>query len=71
MQGKFVGIRVLWYGEAAKGVIGCFKKVMKVKHQRAILWIDSNALFAGNAQQILMPMALCVWNSSARIVIKS
>ena len=53
-----MGIRVLWYGEAEKGVIGCFKKVMKVKHQRAILWIDSNALFAGNAQQILMPMAM-------------
>ena len=53
-----MGIRVLWYGEAAQGVIGCFKKVMKVKQQRAILWIDSNALFAGNAQQILMPMAM-------------
>ena len=66
-----MGIRVLWYGEAEKGVIGCFKKVMKVKHQRAILWIDSNALFAGNAQQILMPMAMCVWHLSARIVIKS
>ena len=43
-----MGIRVLWYGEAAKGVIGCFKKTMKFNQQRVVLWIGSNAPFVGN-----------------------
>lgn len=43
-----MGIRVLWYGEAAKGVIGCFKKAMKFNQQRVVLWNDLNAPFVGN-----------------------